>query len=262
MILYEHFDYEGVVAEADLHPDQLWVHARAVVGSDRKHIVGTAPSIRFWREQMVLIAAQSENPPLKWYAYPVGDVMLRAARPGDTLRASQDTSGRVRLWLLRNGQLVIAVGALCGVDLEDPSVWVESSRPGTPPLGRTTYLSQRAEALRQPMTVPVRRVENLDESSLARILEPPPEPRAVDVQIGTQWRTVGELRSVTLEGYDVFVETAARGGKIAISRTDDEVIVNAARRSAVIMGFYLDSLRGERRDGRFIKYPEEALASD
>jgi len=258
MMLYAHFDYEGVVAEGDLQPDQLWVQARAVAGSHPKHIVGTAPRIRFWREQMVLVAAESETPPFKWYAYPVGDVMLRAARPGDTLRASQDTSGRVRLWLLRNGQLVVAVGALCGVDLGDAAVCVESCRPGTTPRGRTVYLSQRTENLRQ-LQIKAVAVENPDPAILDSVFEPPPEPRAVEVQIGSQWRIVGELRSVTLERYDVFVETAARGGKISISRTDDEVVVNAARRSAVIMGFYLDPLRGERRDGRFVKYPEEAL---
>jgi len=80
--------------------------------------------------------------------------------------------------------------------------------------------------------------------------------RRVEVRVGDDARHLGAREAVVLGGYDVYVDHVglARPASLSIAATDDPIVVNSARRSAVWMGTDADDpLHGERRDGTYIR---------
>jgi hypothetical protein len=209
------FNYAAFVGEADRRPSEVSVLAADVDPPGRSEpLAGQAPILRFLDDRMVLVAAPASHTDLKWCAFCVGDVIRIAARPGDRIVASRDAVDGLAVALFRGARLHVAVGSLCDIAL-GPDVSVDST-------GRRS------------------------------------EGRPIEVSIRGSQRLLGSRESATIEGYEIYVERTFsvhdENESLSIASVGDIVLMNSARRSAVLMAEGDgDPLCGERTDGTMIK---------
>lgn len=212
----EPFHYRGSVSEPDVREREISVRAVSIETVSRPSLVGAEPTIRFRHDEMILISTSHETSLVKWCSFRVGDVIVRAARVGDLLEVGRSALGGIRLSVFRSDRLLVAVGALA-----------------CRPLGSAVYV--RGEPGRRPPT------------------------RRYLVQIGDVQCELGARESAAIAGYDVYLDRPGHSfvpESLSIVANSDPVIVNSARRSAVVMGMdddYFAVLRGERIDGTFIR---------
>ena len=235
------FHYTAVVREGDIRDREVVLEPTAVppVGdgttlprpSDcRVHthlengrspgLVGAAPRMRFREERMNLISAPPHAGALaKWCAFPVGDLIERCARVGDVIQTYRSSAGALSLAMFRQGRLLAAVGDLVSVELER-----------------------------------LRGAAQLDYH--VRCTHPDV------IEIKGRRGSIPKRGSMRVGGYDVYVETWPERVSIytgfgpsilSVAAASDPLLVNSARRSAVLMGHVLPSLYGELKDGTFIR---------
>lgn len=66
---------------------------------------------------MVLIASSRSAASIRWFSFPVGDVVFRVAQAGDVLNLVRTGSGDLGLSILREDRAVLALGAIAAVPL-------------------------------------------------------------------------------------------------------------------------------------------------
>lgn len=204
------FHYQARIEAADVSHNEIAVQAQAVEGPLFPGLAGRAPRIRFWEEQMVLVSTTNDAQ-VKWFSFHLGDVVSRAARPGDDIEAYRDANGALALVLRRAGRLHVAVGALDSVRLGD-DIAVTCG------------------------------------------------PRDMRVTVGDTHVSLHERESKLTGPYDVYAERVTVPGLdgpspcASMALASDPVIVNAARRSAVLLARQgVDPLRAELLNGSYVK---------
>jgi len=212
------FDYVATVGDVQAGGSELAVDAHQAPSRSGPSLAGSTPRIRFWGDQMILIAADRDSLALvKWFRFPAGDVVVRAARPGDALRTIRSGSGGVGLSLFRSDRLVVAVGALTD-ELLGPAVSIR-------PLGVTGGFETRFDV-------------------------------SIGGERGSLgWREAATVAGCDV--YVEFPGAPGVPGSdatLSVCAADDVTLVNSARRSAVFLAsLFFDPLRGEYPDGRYIK---------
>jgi hypothetical protein len=73
--------------------------------------------IRFWNDRLILVASEKSNASVRNTSFRIGNAVPLAAAPGDRLYVVRTGSGGIGLSLLRNKQLVLAIGAVTAVPL-------------------------------------------------------------------------------------------------------------------------------------------------
>lgn len=122
------FSYVAVFAQDSFGDGEINVRAQDRTG--QRSLTGDNPRIRFWGDQMVLIATDEQRAAVKWFRFRTGDVVARLAEPGDVLELERTGPGQLRLTIVREGQLILAIGAVSGVTFgPDVSVACSDSSP-------------------------------------------------------------------------------------------------------------------------------------
>ena len=80
-------------------------------------LVGHNPMIRFWNDRLVLVASEKSHSRLRNTSFAIGNAVPLTAHPGDRLHLVRTGSGGIGLSLLREGRLVLAIGAVTAVPL-------------------------------------------------------------------------------------------------------------------------------------------------
>ena len=215
----ETFSYTGILGEADVRPGEVSLLVCASDASvNARQLAGETPTLRFLDDKLVLIPAPLSSSHFKWCSFQIGDVVGHAARAGDRLTVSRDACDGLVVSLFRDQRLFMAVGALLGASL-GPDVQVTST-------GRRY-----------------------------------PDPR-LEIDIRGHTHVFLDRESATIEGFEVYVERGivwdpwgeGPNESLSIAAVGDSVVMNSARRSAVLMADrYSDPLCGERTDGTMIK---------
>ena len=212
------FHYSAHVSDADIKVGEVSVDARAIEDQKELPLAGTHPRIRFFEDRMVLVSAPSYSSLLKWCSFRVGDVLWRAVSVGDRIVVRRDVLDAVTVCLFRNERLLVAVGALSNEDLG-------------------SEVNVTSDGGRQP-------------------------GMRFEIDVAGRHRVLGARESATVDMYDIYVDFAGDRNmygegpceSISIAPADDLIIVNSARRSAVLMASQnIDPLCGERIDGTMIK---------
>ena len=111
------FDYGAVIGPEAITDSEINLEGQSQRPSDVDSLVGHRPRIRFWHDLMVLIASQRGGASLKMASFAVGDAVLTVAQPSDVVYTKRLATGDVALSVLRDGQLVLALGAVSAVPL-------------------------------------------------------------------------------------------------------------------------------------------------
>jgi hypothetical protein len=205
------FHYTGLIEAPDISETEIRVRASVPAGSSHGCWAGRTPVLRFYQDLCTVVATPGEDAPVKWVSYCGGDVINRAAKPGDQIDILRDLNGSLALVLRRAGTVVVSVGA-----------------PANRLVGPCIRL--RCDVF------------------------------GAEICVGDQRRVVRIRESAIVGGYDVYVERGEVAGlgvpsaSVSISNASESIVVNAARRSTVLLAHQaFDALRGERRDGTYIK---------
>jgi hypothetical protein len=111
------FDYVAEFTSASFRSDEIVLQARSRIESGEPVLLGHVPKVRFWKDRVVILAADSRLARMKWMSFPVGDVVFLVARPGDLLTMIRSQTGDLGLAIIRDNQLVVALGAVAGMTL-------------------------------------------------------------------------------------------------------------------------------------------------
>lgn len=111
------FEYEAEFTSASFRESDIVVYGTLMHRMDVKRLVGPNPMIRFWNDRLVLVASEEANASVRNTSFRVGNAVPLAAAPGDRLYVVRTGSGGIGLSLLRNKQLVLAIGAVTAVPL-------------------------------------------------------------------------------------------------------------------------------------------------
>ncbi|HVQ42948.1 MAG TPA: hypothetical protein VMS54_12095 [Vicinamibacterales bacterium] len=205
------FHYVGQIDAGAIRESEIRVQARAAAESPYGRWAGSTPFLRFYEDLCTVVATPGDGAEIKWFCYYCGDVVCRAARPGDQIEVVRNFNASLAVVLRREGAVVVAVGALADSLLEP-------------------QMSVRCDAL------------------------------GATVRVGGERRAVLVREPAIVGGYDVCVERGDHhgldtpSGCVSIATASDGVLVNAARRSAVLLAHQaFEALRGERSDGGYIK---------
>ena len=210
------FRYVATVREEDVRTDEISVRASCPADSAGPELAGSSPVIRFWQDQMILIAAPIETAQVKWCSFRIGDVVIHATRAGDLIETTRNVFGHVGLSIVRQQRLIVAVGHL----------WMAN-------LGTT------ASVVMHHAGAPHGQVE-------VRVGHETCSLGAAGVRDAWRLRRLRRRRRRRLARTSVSIAAVA-----------DPIVVNAARRSAVLMAWHYpsltDSLRGEHLDGTYMR---------
>src|SRR5215471_8787204 len=116
------FHFAGTLFEENFQPGEIKFFGLSLLGEaramDDRPLVGLTPKIRFFDDQVVLIAPPGTVSAIRFCAFPAGDLVERAARPGDRIEVERTWNDGVCVRLYRADRLLAAVGAICGRKLE------------------------------------------------------------------------------------------------------------------------------------------------
>ncbi len=212
------FDYVAEFARTGFKLGEIVAQARSRAESEAA-LVGNSPRVRFWNERLVLIAADSPRAPLRWASFPVGDAVAFAAQSGDTLSLVCTHTGDLGLSVVRDGELVLALGAIAQVQLGTNIKASNKFADGEGPAWLEVCSGIDTSSLRHQESARVGRYDVYVERTCTCHLDP-----------------------------DGVAECAA------IVRSGDVKATNAAMRSAILLGQEsLDALQGEDWDGHYIR---------
>lgn len=111
------FEYEAEFTSDSIRQSEVVLQGRSMNRMDSDRLVGHHPTIRFWRDRLVLIASGKGQSRLRNTSFAIGDAVPLAARAGDRLYVVRTGSGGIGLSLLREKTLVLAIGAVTSVPL-------------------------------------------------------------------------------------------------------------------------------------------------
>lgn len=205
------FHYAGRIDATGISDSEIRVQVRTLGKPHYGCWAGRTPFVRFYEDLCTVVASPGDGAQIKWFSYYCGDVVCRAARPGDQIDVVRDFNASLAIVLRRRNAVVAAVGALTN-DLLEPQIGLRCDGFGAA------------------------------------------------VQVDDEWHDVRIRESTVIGGYDVYVESGDRrdldtpSACVSIADASDAVVVNAARRSAVLLAHQaFEHLRGERHDGTYIR---------
>jgi hypothetical protein len=111
------FEYEAEFTSDSFRESDIMLQGTSTYSMDMDRLVGHQPMIRFWHDRLVLVASEQANSKLRNASFPIGDVVMLAARAGDRLYVVRTGRGGIGLSLLREQRLVLAIGAVTAVPL-------------------------------------------------------------------------------------------------------------------------------------------------
>jgi len=111
------FQYEAEFTEEGFGETEILLRGTDLDGRNEDRLVGLNPKIRFWHDRLVLIASGDHKSSMRNVSLPIGDAVTLAARPNDRLYLTRTGAGGVGLSVLRQGALVLALGAVASVPL-------------------------------------------------------------------------------------------------------------------------------------------------
>jgi hypothetical protein len=113
------FDYVAEFTEGSFGATEILLQAQSRVVVEEQVLVGHTPKLRFWNDRVVVLAADSTRSAMRWASFPVGDVVFLVARAGDVLGMVRSGTGDLGLAIVRENQLVVALGAVTELSLGD-----------------------------------------------------------------------------------------------------------------------------------------------
>ncbi len=126
------FEYEAEFTSDSFRESDIVVYGTLMKRMDVKRLVGPNPMIRFWNDRLVLVASEESNASVRNTSFRIGNAVPLAAAPGDRLYVVRTGSGGIGLSLLRDKQLVLAIGAVTAVPLGN-NMQVMKNRKGNYP---------------------------------------------------------------------------------------------------------------------------------
>ena len=126
------FEYEAEFTSDSFRESDIVVYGTLMKRMDVKRLVGPNPMIRFWNDRLVLVASEESNASVRNTSFRIGNAVPLAAAPGDRLYVVRTGSGGIGLSLLRDKQLVLAIGAVTAVPLGN-NMQVIKNRKGNYP---------------------------------------------------------------------------------------------------------------------------------
>ena len=126
------FEYEAEFTSDSFRESDIVVYGTLMKRMDVKRLVGPNPMIRFWNDRLVLVASEESNASVRNASFRIGNAVPLAAAPGDRLYVVRTGSGGIGLSLLRDKQLVLAIGAVTAVPLGN-NMQVMKNRKGNYP---------------------------------------------------------------------------------------------------------------------------------
>jgi len=121
------FEYEAEFTSDSFRESDLVVHGTLIKTMDCNRLVGPTPMIRFWNDRLVLVASEQANASVRNSSFHIGNALQLAASPGDRLYVVRTGRGGIGLSLLRDKQLILAIGAVTSVPLGNGVQVTESS---------------------------------------------------------------------------------------------------------------------------------------
>ena len=126
------FEYEAEFTSDSFRESDIVVYGTLMKRMDVKRLVGPNPMIRFWNDRLVLVASEESNASVRNTSFRIGNAVPLAAAPGDRLYVVRTGRGGIGLSLLRDKQLVLAIGAVTAVPLGN-NMQVMKNRKGNYP---------------------------------------------------------------------------------------------------------------------------------
>jgi len=206
------FTYTAIINAESLEPrDLALVGQREVIlsarggrGVDQPSLCGPSPRVVIVGDRLSLVATDRHNASV-WKATCLsGDATLRHAEAGDVLHIARSIMAGVGISLLRDGELVLAMGA------------------ASVPLGGVS-IGQEQDTAPVPFSFPFVPCEGMMFTA------------------DGESRNLKPRESAQLGPYHIYVERCGDGSPddpgecIAISRAESSVLRNAAMRSAILM---------------------------
>ena len=192
-------------SESFKESDATVLHGTSINITDEPRLIGHHPMIRFWRDRLVLVAADKSDSNLRNCSFPIGDAAPLCARAGDRLHLVRTGSGGIGLSLLREERLILAIGAVTAVSLG--------------------------------VDIKVNREPKLRGSLLNRVLD-----TQLNFQVGPEKLIFHERGIRTIGDYQIYIEYCWEDGIpgvdecVSIWDANDPALATAAVRSGVLLG--------------------------
>ena len=111
------FEYGAEFTAESFRASDIVVQGAAMESTYDVRLVGQCPMIRFWNDRVVIVSSEKTNSSVRNASFPLGNAVALAASPGDRLYVVRTGCGGIGLSLLRNEQLLLAIGAVTAVPL-------------------------------------------------------------------------------------------------------------------------------------------------
>jgi len=199
------FAYEAEFTADGFGESDVVLHGHEYQNTNIDRLVGHNPTLRFWRDRLVLVAGGHLHSRLRNFSFAIGDAVSLSARPGDQLYVVRTGCGGIGISLLRENRLVLAIGAVTAVPLGINVDIVISPKGGT----------------------------LFDKS--------PADPR-LDFNVDGETMVLSERGLTRIGDYQIYIEHSWEDGIpginecVSISRVDTQEINIAPLRSAVLLG--------------------------
>ena len=199
------FAYEAEFTADGFSESDVVLHGHEYKNTDIDRLVGHNPTIRFWRDRLVLVAGEQLHSGLRNFSFGIGDAVPLSARPGDQLYVLRTGSGGIGLSLLRENRLVLAIGAVTAV-----------------PLGMNVAVTMGPRG--------------------GKLINNPPTDPRLDFSVDGETLLLRERGLTRIGDYQVYIERSWEDGIpgtdecVSIARVDSQEINIASVRSAVILG--------------------------
>ena len=195
------FEYRGIVTADSFKPNEITFQVHDMGRFKEKRFAGLAPRLRVWNEQLILIPESSEFASMRLVEFPVGTVIDSVINKGDEVFVMRTGAGGYGLSIVRNSQLVLALGAVTFMPLGD-NVRVN-----------TIHESRGHQESIGPYVV------------------------GFDIQIENTRQLLSARDTVRIGHYHVYVERLGFGGGecVSIVCTENDKIINASMRAAILI---------------------------
>ena len=197
------FEYQAEFTKESFGSSDIVLRGTDLGGHDVERLVGLNPTIRFWNERIVIVAADHHKSSVRNISFSFGNAVSVSALPGDRLYLVRTGAGGIGLSVLREQKLVLAVGAVTAV-----------------PLGKDVQVNRRPRS-RKPFEDP--------------IINP-----WLEVGVGEGIR-LREREVTEIGGYHFYIERSWEDGVpgidecISVVVAGDSAMILAAMRSAIIL---------------------------
>ena len=199
------FDYVVTVDEQCLAGKEPILTGQDKRGGSEPSLLGPKPRILIGADRIAVVAADRNNATIREASFAAGDAVMTCIRAGDVAHISRSSAGGVGISIIRDNQLILALGAASEVPLGDLSI-----RKGP----ESTWTPQG----------------------------PNDEDTWLEFTVGSESRTLRARESARLGSYDLYVERCWVPGIpgtdecVGISRDQIPAQRDIAMRSAVLLG--------------------------